>query len=138
MRPMNFASCFISYLLMVDFFEIHLFLKDCRATFNQRGVRSRTAPIATGFCVLFTAVIFFKDLDLHYLLVDSEFERRHQVQRDQFRGKTDFDIHPYEVAEAVRANDRQVIEAGVPIQFEEAVPSAEGRTVACFTKISAA
>jgi PAS domain S-box-containing protein len=73
-----------------------------------------------------TAVIFVKDLDLHYLLVNSEFERRHQLQRDQIRGKTDFDIHPYEVAEAVRANDRQVIEAGVPIQFEEAVPSAEG------------
>ena len=73
-----------------------------------------------------TAVIFVKDLDLHYLLVNSEFERRHQVQRDQIRGKTDFDIHPYEVAEAVRSNDRQVIEAGVPIQFEETVPSAEG------------
>jgi PAS domain S-box-containing protein len=73
-----------------------------------------------------TAVIFVKDLGLHYLLVNSEFERRHQLQRDQIRGKTDFDIHPYEVAEAVRANDRQVIEAGVPIQFEEAMSSAEG------------
>jgi PAS domain S-box-containing protein len=73
-----------------------------------------------------TAVIFVKDLNLHYLLVNSEFERRHQVQRDQIRGKTDFDVHPYEVAEAVRGNDRQVIEAGVPIQFEETVPSAEG------------
>jgi len=30
------------------------------------------------------------------------------------------------VAEAVRANDRKVIEAGSPIQFEEAVPSDEG------------
>jgi PAS domain S-box-containing protein len=73
-----------------------------------------------------TAVIFVKDLELHYLLVNSEYERRHQLQRDQIRGKTDFDIHPSEVAEAVRANDRQVIEAGVPIQFEETVPSAEG------------
>jgi PAS domain S-box-containing protein len=73
-----------------------------------------------------TAVIFVKDLDLHYLLVNREFERRHQVQRDEFLGKTDFDIHPSEVAEAVRANDRQVIEAGVPIQFEETVPLAEG------------
>src|ERR1700751_5665505 len=73
-----------------------------------------------------TAAIFVKDLDFHYLLVNSEFERRHQVQRDQIRGKTDFDIHPPEVAEAVRANDRRVIEAGEPIQFEETVPSAEG------------
>jgi PAS domain S-box-containing protein len=58
--------------------------------------------------------------------VNSEFERRHQVQRDQIRGKTDFDIYPPEVAEAVRANDRRVIEAGEPIQFEEAGPSVEG------------
>jgi len=73
-----------------------------------------------------TAVIFVKDLELRYLLVNSEFERRHQVQRDHIRGKTDFDVHPPEIAEAVRANDRRVIEAGEPIQFEEAVPSVEG------------
>src|SRR6202043_875383 len=73
-----------------------------------------------------TAVIFVKDLDLHYLLVNREFERRHQVQRDQFRGQTDFDILLSEVAEVVRANDRQKIEAGVTIQFEETVPLAEG------------
>jgi PAS domain S-box-containing protein len=73
-----------------------------------------------------TAVIFVKDLELRYLLVNSEFERRHEVQRDHIRGKTDFDVHPREVAEAVRANDRRVIEAGEPIQFEEAVPSVEG------------
>ena len=73
-----------------------------------------------------SAVIFVKDLELRYLLVNREFERRHNIRRDQIRGRTDFDIHPYEVAEAIRANDRQVIEAGAPIQFEEVVPSEEG------------
>ena len=48
------------------------------------------------------------------------------MQRDQIRGKTDFDIHLQDVAETVRANDRHVIEAGTPIQFEEVVPTAEG------------
>src|ERR1700736_860875 len=67
-----------------------------------------------------SAIIFVKDLELRYILINCEYERRYQVRRDQIRGKTDFDIHPYEVAEAVRANDRQVIEAGVPIHFEEA------------------
>jgi PAS domain S-box-containing protein len=62
-------------------------------------------------------------------LVNREFERLHQVQRDQIRGKTDFEIHPPVVAETVRANDRRVIEAGEPIQFEEAVPSLEGERV---------
>jgi PAS domain S-box-containing protein len=73
-----------------------------------------------------TAVVFVKDLELRYILVNREYERRHQVQREQIRGKSDFDIHPKEVAEIVRANDRHVIEAGSPIQFEETVPMAEG------------
>jgi PAS domain S-box-containing protein len=73
-----------------------------------------------------SAVIFVKDLELRYLLVNREYERRHNVRRDEIRGKTDFDIHPYEVAETVRANDMQVIEADAPIQFEEVVPSEEG------------
>jgi PAS domain S-box-containing protein len=73
-----------------------------------------------------TAVVFVKDLDLRYLLVNREYERRYGVRRDQIRGKTDFDILPHDVAEAVRDNDWQVIEAGVPIQFEETVPSDAG------------
>src|ERR1700704_2242129 len=73
-----------------------------------------------------TAVVFVKDLELRYILVNREYERRHRVQRDQIRGKTDFDLHPYDVAEMVRANDRHVIEAGTPIQFEEVVPMVEG------------
>jgi len=73
-----------------------------------------------------TAVVFVKDLELRYILVNREYERRHHVQRDQIRGKTDFDIHPHDIAEAVRANDRRVIEAGEPIEFEETVPSADG------------
>jgi PAS domain S-box-containing protein len=70
-----------------------------------------------------TSIIFVKDLELRYLLVNREYERRHEVRREEIRGKTDFDIHPQAVAEAVRANDRRVIEIGEPIQFEESVPS---------------
>jgi len=73
-----------------------------------------------------TAVIFVKDLELRYVLVNREFERLYHIEREQIRGKTDFDIHPHDIAEAVRANDRLVIEAGEPIQFEEAVPSDRG------------
>src|SRR5271157_490207 len=73
-----------------------------------------------------TAFIFVKDLELRYVLVNREFERLYRVEREQIRGKTDFDIHPHDIAEAVRANDRRVIEAGEPIEFEETVPSDEG------------
>src|SRR4029077_14585315 len=71
-----------------------------------------------------TAVIFVKDLDLRYVLINREYERRFQVPRDQIRGKTDFDIHSPEVAQIARASDRQVIEAGVPLQFDQVAPYA--------------
>ncbi len=70
-----------------------------------------------------TALIFIKDLELRYVLVNREYERLFDIERDQIRGKTDFDIHPHDVAETLRANDRQVIETGAPLQFEERVPS---------------
>lgn len=73
-----------------------------------------------------TAVIFVKDLELRYILVNHEYERRFRVQRDQIRGKTDFDIYPHDVAETLRTNDRNVIETGTPVQFEETVPTPEG------------
>ena len=73
-----------------------------------------------------TAVVFVKDLELRYILINREFERRFQVQRDQIRGKTDFDIHSHDIAQMMRGSDRQVIEAGLPLQFEEVAPSIEG------------
>jgi PAS domain S-box-containing protein len=73
-----------------------------------------------------TAVIFIKDLELRYVLVNREYERLFGVRRDQIRGKTDFDIHPHNIAETLQANDRKVIEGGGPTQFEEVVPSEGG------------
>src|SRR5271165_1944601 len=81
-----------------------------------------------------TSIIFVKDMELRYLLVNREYERRHHIRREQIRGKTDFDIHPHSIAETVRANDRRVIEAGEPIQFEEAVPSDEGERLCVVAK----
>lgn len=69
-----------------------------------------------------TAVIFVKDLELRYVLANREYERRFEMQRDQIRGKTDFDLYPRAVAEALGANDWHVINTGVPVQFEAVVP----------------
>jgi len=73
-----------------------------------------------------SAIVSVKDLELRYLLVNREYERRYRVRRDQVRGKTDFDIFPPEVAKAIRLNDSRVIETGEPIEFEEVLPS-DGR-----------
>jgi two-component system NarL family sensor kinase len=73
-----------------------------------------------------TAVVFVKDLELRFVLINHEFERRFQVQRDQVRGKTEFDVLPHNAAQLVSGCDQQVIEAGVPLQFEQVAPSIEG------------
>ncbi|HXO98172.1 MAG TPA: DUF4118 domain-containing protein, partial [Chthoniobacterales bacterium] len=73
-----------------------------------------------------TAVVFVKDLELRFVLINREFERRFQVQRDQVRGKTEFDVLPHNAAQLVSGCDQQVIEAGVPLQFEQVAPSIEG------------
>jgi GAF domain-containing protein len=39
-----------------------------------------------------TAVVFVKDLDFRYLLVNREYERRYHIRRDEIIGKTDFDL----------------------------------------------
>ena len=41
-----------------------------------------------------TAVVFVKDLELRYILVNREYERRHQVQRSQIRRKNRLCFRP--------------------------------------------
>jgi PAS domain-containing protein len=102
----------------------------CWPRLANAGGQKRHLAQANSACRIFldntTAVVFVKDLDLRYILVNREYERRHQVRRDQICGKTDFDIHSHDVADTLWVNDRHVIEAGTPIQLEEAVPMTEG------------
>lgn len=73
-----------------------------------------------------TAIVFVKDLELRFVLINREFESRFQVQRDQVRGKTDFDVLPFNAAQLFQRNDGQLIASGVPLQFEALAPSIEG------------
>lgn len=73
-----------------------------------------------------SAVIYFKDLEGRYLLINRHFETLFHVHDAQQRGRDDFDLFEPAVAEHVRANDRQVLDAGRPMEFEEVVPS-DGR-----------
>lgn len=93
-----------------------------RAEEALRNIEQRLQDIVDNT----NAVIFVKDLEHRYQLINRELERRHHVQRNLVRGKSDFDIFPPGVAETLRANDRQVIETGKPIQFEECVPGDDG------------
>src|SRR5690349_15383456 len=45
------------------------------------------------------AVIFVKDLEGRYMLINKEFEALFNVQQETFSGKTDYDLFPPELAE---------------------------------------
>lgn len=63
--------------------------------------------------------IFLKDPQGRYLSVNQEFERALRITEEQIKGKTDDEVFPQKQAAAFQANDRQVLEAGVPMEFEE-------------------
>jgi PAS domain S-box-containing protein len=104
-----------------------------RARDREAGERQRALELLTRSEQLLsdvvnhaTAVIFLKDLEGRYLLINRQYERLFRVTNAAWAGRTDYELFPPETAEAVRANDRRVLEAGAPLQVEEVVPT-EGR-----------
>jgi PAS domain S-box-containing protein len=72
------------------------------------------------------AVIFVKDRQGHYLLVNREYEQLFNITNDWVQGKTDYDLFPPAIAEALRENDRQVLASGKAVTLEETVPLEDG------------
>jgi two-component system cell cycle sensor histidine kinase/response regulator CckA len=66
-----------------------------------------------------TAIIYVKDLQGCFLLVNRRFESVFNVMRENLIGKTDYEVFPQEIAVLSAENDRRVVEAGGPIEREE-------------------
>jgi PAS domain S-box-containing protein len=71
-------------------------------------------------------VIFLKDVEGRYLLVNRRYEEVFQVTKASVLGRTDYDIFPIEVADRFRANDRAALAAGKPVAMEEYAPLEDG------------
>jgi PAS domain S-box-containing protein len=69
-----------------------------------------------------TAIIYVKDCEGRYLLVNREWELSNKMDRSKAIGHKAHEIYPAEFAEKLAANDRRVIESKEGIQFEETVP----------------
>jgi PAS domain S-box-containing protein len=72
------------------------------------------------------AISYIKDLEGKYLNVNREFERVSKISQEDMFGKTDYDFLPIEVADNLRANDRQAILQKSTIQVEESVEFPDG------------
>ncbi|MBV6340190.1 ATP-binding protein [Candidatus Magnetobacterium casense] len=73
-----------------------------------------------------TAVIFLKDTEGRYLLINSQYEMLFHITKEAISGKTDHDIFPKAAADSFRANDMVVLEQRKSLNFEEIVPHEDG------------
>jgi formate hydrogenlyase transcriptional activator len=73
-----------------------------------------------------TAVIYLKDVAGRFLRINRRFETVFATTRKETLGKTDYDLFPKDRADRLRANDQKVLEAGVPLEFEEVAPHDDG------------
>jgi len=72
------------------------------------------------------SVIYRKNLDGKYLLINRQFEKLFNIRNATWRGKNDFELLPTDIAKTVRQNDLQVLNSGRPHIFEENIPHLNG------------
>ena len=86
----------------------------------ERQVSIRTREI-TNILEYTPDVVYVKDRDGKYVLVNSRFEELFGVSSEEVRGKTDYEIMSKEVADEFRRNDLRVLQEGRSMQIEERV-----------------
>src|SRR6267378_1487780 len=80
------------------------------------------------------AVMFLKDREGRYRLVNEQFLQRFGLRRDQVIGRTDLELFPRDQALSFAANDAEVLSRGAPLQFEESARYIEGERVSLVAK----
>jgi PAS domain S-box-containing protein len=77
------------------------------------------------------SVIYIKDADGRFLFMNRFYAER--FKGGKVVGKTDHDIFPKEIADTFRANDKQVLEAGRALEFEDTALEPDGKLHTYFT-----
>ena len=73
------------------------------------------------------SMIFLKDREGRYLYANREFKRVRHITEEHINGKTDNELFPAEQASVFQESDRQVLEAGVPIEYEQVSVEKDGQ-----------
>jgi|UniRef100_A0A7V6A236 PAS domain S-box-containing protein len=91
----------------------------------ERQVQERTRAI-TSILRYTPAVVYLKDRQGRYNLVNPRYEELFGVTNKDVQGKSDHDIFPRDVADQFFAHDLKVLEEGQALQVEERIPLADG------------
>jgi len=88
-------------------------------------VKERTKEI-TSILRNTPAVVYIKNKDGSYRLVNLRYEELFGISDKEIRGKSDHDIFPKEIADQFQATDLQVLREKRSRQVEERIPQADG------------
>ena len=119
-----------SLAVLVDITDRKKVEEDLRAAKEQLShyskkleveVRERTREI-TAFMEYTPAVIFMKDKDGRYLMVNSRHEQLFGTKNETLLGKTVYDVFSGEFADQFRRNDLKVLDDKQAFQMEERFP----------------
>lgn len=72
------------------------------------------------------AIIFTKDTNGKYLLVNHRYEQLFHISNHDIQGKTDTEVFGAEVADKLQAHDRQVIDDAAKLLIEVSIPDEHG------------
>jgi len=73
-----------------------------------------------------TAIIYLKDIDGRYLLINTRYEELFHISKKKIIGKTDYDIFPKDTSDMFKKHDLDVINTNTHIEIEEFVPHDDG------------
>ena len=91
----------------------------------ERQVRQRTQEI-TSFMNYTPAVVYMKDAEGRYIMVNSRFEELFQMSVEEVCGNTVGELFPPPIAERFAHLDRMVVRGKQPVQVEERIPQESG------------
>jgi len=85
------------------------------------------ANLIQNFIDSSNAVIYLKDEQGRFLMVNRRVAEMLKVSKEELIGKTNYDFFPKEEADKFRANDRKVAETGTPMNFKQTADSPDGQ-----------
>ncbi|HKB89929.1 MAG TPA: CHASE domain-containing protein [Opitutaceae bacterium] len=74
-------------------------------------------------------VVFLKDLEGRYLLINRQFEKTIRMSRDQVIGRNDVELYGTHKAKSYQKSDLQIISLGLPLNFEDSVITGDEQKV---------
>lgn len=95
-------------------------------TFANPKVDSGAASLIEALLDHTSSVIYVKDAQYKYMLINRQFEALFHISRQKILGLTDFEVFPKDLAEVFRMNDRSVLETGETRQCEEVTLQDDG------------